>query len=137
MPVHPYLMFSGTCREAFTRYQEVFGGELVLLTMAEMPGGDPVPAEQADLIMHAALKGDDHLLMASDDPTGDGGPVKGVQVNYSAGDPDRARRVFEALADGGQVTMALAATFWSPLFGMCVDRFGVPWMVNVEAPPAG
>ena len=69
MAVHPYLFFGGNCREAFTRYQEVFGGELVLITMNDMPSEQPVPEGQGDLIMHAALKFDDSLLMASDDPT--------------------------------------------------------------------
>ena len=134
MAFHPYLMFSGTCRDAFTRYQEIFGGELVLLPMSDMPSDEPVPAEQADLIMHAALAFDDNLLMASDDPSGDGGPVKGMCVNYTVGDAAEAQRVFDALADGGEVTMPMAETFWSPRFGMCIDRFGTPWMVNVEAP---
>jgi PhnB protein len=115
--------------------QEIFGGELVLLTMKDMPSEEPVPADQADLIMHAALKFDDNLLMASDDPTTDSfGPVQGMQVNYTVADVDEAKRVFEALAEGGQVTMPMAETFWSPMFGMCVDRFGTPWMVNAEAP---
>jgi PhnB protein len=134
MAFHPYLFFSGTCREAFTRYQEIFGGDLVLLPMSDMPSDQPVPADQADLIMHAALTFGDNLLMASDDPTGDGGPVKGMAVNYSVADVVEAQRVFEALADGGEVTMPLAETFWSPQFGVCVDRFGTPWMVNAEAP---
>lgn len=133
MAFHPYLNFGGNCREAFTRYQEIFGGELVLLPMSEMPSDMEVRAEQADLIMHAALMFDGHLLMASDDPSPDFGPVRGMFVNYAVGDVAEAERVFEALAEGGAVTMALAETFWSPRFGMCVDRFGTPWMVNAEA----
>lgn len=133
MAVHPYLFFSGNCRQAFTRYQEIFGGELVLLAMSDAPADQPVPPEQANLIMHAALTFEDNLLMASDDPTGDGGSVKGMSVNYTVPDIAEVDRVFEALADGGEITMPLAETFWSPKFGMCVDRFGTPWMVNVEA----
>ncbi len=135
MPFHPYLFFGGNCREAFTRYQEIFGGELVLLTMSDVPSDEPVPAAHADLIMHAALKVDDNLLMASDDPTTDTfGPVQGMQVNYSVADVDEAKRVFDALADGGKVTLPIAATSWSPMFGMCIDRFGTPWMVGADAP---
>ena len=138
MAFHPYLFFSGNCREAFTRYQEVFGGDLVLLPMSDMPSEEAVPAEQADLIMHAALTFGDDILMASDDPTGDGGPVKGMAVNYAVADVAEAQRVFEALAEGGEVTMPMSETFWSPSFGMCVDRFGTPWMVNAEpAQPVG
>jgi PhnB protein len=134
MAIHPYLMFGGNCREAFVRYQEIFGGELVLLPMSDMPSDQPVPAEQADLIMHGALTFDGHLLMASDDPTGDFAGVQGMYVNYSVADVAEAERVFEALAEGGKVTMPLEETFWSPMFGMCVDRFGTPWMINAEAP---
>ena len=132
MAFHPYLFFGGNCREAFTRYQEIFGGELVLLTMADMPSETPAPPDQADLIMHAALTTEGHLLMASDDPTGGFGGVNGMYVNYSVADVAEAERVFEALTDGGKITTPLAETSWSPKFGMCVDRFGTPWMVNAE-----
>ncbi len=132
MAFHPYLMFGGNCREALTRYQAIFGGELTLLTMADMPGDDPVPPEQADQIMHGALTIGDDLLMASDDPTGGFQGPRDMQVTYSTPEVDEAQRVFDALAEGGQVTMAAAATFFSPLFGMCVDRFGIPWMVDAE-----
>jgi PhnB protein len=135
MAMHPYLYFGGNCREAFTRYQEIFGGELVLLSMKDVPADVPVPPGNADMIMHAALKFDDNLLMASDDPTSESfGPVKGMQVNYAVPDIDEAKRAFEALADGGQVTLPIGPTFFSPMFGMCIDRFGTPWMVSAEAP---
>ena len=137
MAFHPYLNFGGNCREAFTRYQEIFGGELVLMPMSDMPSDQPVPPDQADLILHAALMFDGHLLMASDDPTGGFDGVRGMYVNYTVGDVDEAERVFAALAEDGQVVMPIGETFWSPRFGMCVDRFGTPWMVNVEAPGQG
>ncbi len=134
MAFHPYLNFGGNCREAFSRYQEIFGGELVLMPMSEMPAEMELPADQGDLIMHAALTFEGHILMASDDPSPTFGPVQGMFVNYTVGDVAEAERVFEALADGGTVTMPIAETFWSPRFGMCVDRFGTPWMVNAEDP---
>ncbi|CAN5593835.1 VOC family protein [soil metagenome] len=134
MSFHPYLFFGRNCREAFTRYQEVFGGELVLLTGADMPAEEQMPGA-GDAIMHAALTIGDSLLMGSDDPTtASFGPVQGMMVNHTAADPADAERVFEALSEGGEVRMPMAATSWSPRFGMCVDRFGTPWMVNVEAP---
>ena len=84
MAFRPYLFFGGNCREAFTRYQEVFGGELTLLTMKDVPGEEP-PADKADLIIHAALMVGDDLLMASDDPMSDDfGPVQGMMVSYDA-----------------------------------------------------
>ena len=134
MAFHPYLYFGGNCREAFTRYQEIFGGELVLLSMKDMPPGAAMPDAPDDLIMHAALKIGSDLLMASDDPTTDSfGPVQGMQVSYSVADTTEAKRVFDALADGGKVTLAIGETFWSPMFGMCVDRFGTPWMISAES----
>jgi PhnB protein len=98
-----------------------------------VPEGTEVPPGSPDLIIHAALTLDGSLLMASDDPTGDGGPTKGISVSYVAKDVGEVKRVFDALADGGQVTAPLAETFFSPSFGMCVDRFGIAWMVNAEA----
>lgn len=129
MAFRPYLFFGGNCREAFTSYQEIFGGELTLISMKDVPGSEP-PAGKEDLLIHAALTVGDNLLMASDDPMSDDfGPVQGMMVSYDAADVDDAKRVFEALADSGTVTQTLEPTFFSEAFGMCVDRFGTPWMV--------
>ena len=134
MSFHPYLFFGRNCRDAFTRYQQVFGGELVLLAMKDMPSDQPVPAEHADMIMHAALKVGDQLLMGSDDPTSDNfGPVQGMQVNYAASDAADAQRVFDALSSGGKVTLPIGKTFFSDMFGMCIDQYGTPWMVGVPS----
>jgi PhnB protein len=136
MAFRPYLFFGGNCREAFTRYQEIFGGELTLLTMKDVPGGDTAPPEQADMIIHAALVKGDDFLMASDDPTAETfGPVQGMMVTYEAQDVADANRVFDALADAGKVTQALEPTFFSVAFGMCIDRFGTPWMIVGPQPP--
>jgi PhnB protein len=135
MAFRPYLFFGGNCRDAFTRYQEVLGGELTLLTMKDVPGQGAAPPEAADMIIHAALTVGDDLLMASDDPTSDSfGPVQGMMVSYDAADVDDAKRVFDALAEGGTVTQALEPTFFSDAFGMCVDRFGTPWMIVAPNP---
>ncbi len=137
MPFHAYLAFAGDCRQAFTRYQEIFGGELVLLSMADMPGdAGPPPAEaSADLVMHAALSAGDALLMGADDPSGGfDGHVRGMCVSYSASDPAEAARIFDALGDGGEIQMSLGETFFSPAFGMCIDRFGTPWMIRADPP---
>ena len=135
MAFRPYLAFAGNCREAFTRYQEVFGGELVLLGFADVPAdaGPPPPGAAPDAVMHAALSSPDWLLMGADDPAGGfNGQVSGMCVNCSLADPAEAKRVFDALAEGGQVQMPLGETFFAPAFGMCTDRFGTPWMVMVE-----
>jgi PhnB protein len=130
MAFRPYLFFGGNCREAYTRYQEIFGGELTLLTMKDVPGEEP-PADAADMIIHAALTVGSDVLMGSDDPTAEGafGPVQGMMVSYDAADVAEAERVFGALSDGGKVTQELLPTFFSEAFGMCVDRFGTPWMI--------
>ena len=130
MPFRPYLFFGGNCREAFTRYEEVFGGELMLLPMKDVPGETP-PPEIAEAIIHAALTMDDgSVLMGSDDPMSqDFGPVQGMMVTVDATDLDDANRLFDALADGGTVTEAIQPTFFSVGFGMCTDRFGTPWMI--------
>jgi PhnB protein len=135
MSLHPYLFFTNTTREAMTRYQEVLGGQLDIMSAAELPAGEERPFEVPDdFVIHAALTfGDGDLLMASDDPTGDGAGVKGAALNLTLTDAAEARRVFEELLEGGTVEMALGATFWSPLFGSGVDRFGVTWMVDVAA----
>jgi PhnB protein len=139
MPFHPYLTFAGNCRDAFTKYQEVFGGELVLLTMADVPadaGGGGAVANP-DAIMHAALMIPDGLLMGADDPGGGfSGTVHGMCVNCSLPSAGEAKRVFDALAEGGEVQMPLGETFFSPAFGMCVDRYGTPWMVMTNMPEA-
>lgn len=135
MAFRPYLFFGGNCRDAFTRYEEIFGGELTLLSMKDVPGEEAPSPEAADMIIHAALALGDDLLMGSDDPTTDSfGPVQGMMVSYDATDADHARRVFDALAEGGNVTQALQPTFFSAAFGMCTDRFGTPWMVVAPDP---
>ena len=129
MAFRPYLMFGGNCREAFTRYQEIFGGELFVMTMKDVPGETP-PPEMADSIIHAAITIGDDLLMASDDVmSGEFGPVQGMQVSYDAPSVDEAKRVFGVLSEGGTVTQELTPTFFSEAFGMCTDRFGTPWMI--------
>jgi PhnB protein len=137
MSFRPYLFFGGTCRDAFTRYHEIFGGDLVVITMADIPGETP-PPDKAHYVIHAALQfTDDHYLMGSDDPFNDDfGPVQGMMCSYDAADPDDAQARFDALADGGTVNQALAPTFFSTAFGMCTDRFGTPWMVVAPLPGA-
>ena len=129
MTFDPYLFFGGNCREAFTRYQEIFGGELTIMRMGDAPSEEPVPAEMADVVIHAAITLPDTVLMGSDDPSGGFESPRGIMVSYSASDHGEAKRVFDALAEGGEVTQELIETFFSSGFGMCVDRFGTPWMV--------
>lgn len=137
MPMHPYVFFTDSTREAMTRYQEILGGQLEILGIDEMPPGEAeqMPFEAPEgFVMHAALTfGDGDLLMASDDPSGDGEGVKGMAINITLDDRDETCRIFDAFAEGGEIEMPLGETFWSPLFGSCKDRFGVSWMVSFEA----
>ena len=115
-------------------HHEILGGDLAFLTLADAPLDDPVPPEQADLIVHAALTTDGAYVMGSDDPAGQFTGIRGMSVSVSVDDVHEARRVFDALAVGGQVTAPLTETFFSPAFGVCVDHFGVPWMVVAASP---
>ena len=106
MAFYPYLYFGGDCREAFTRYQEIFGGEVTLITAADMPPEDQMPGTTPDLIMHAVLSVDGNLLMASDDPGSEGAhAVQGMQVSVSVSEVTEAKRLFTALAEGGTVSL--------------------------------
>lgn len=131
MPFHAYLFFGGNCREAMTRYQEVFGGELQVMGFAEAPPEARPEGAAADGVMHASLAlPDGGMLMASDDPSGGFSGHSGFGVAHTADTPDETRRLYEQLVEGGQPWMPVEATFWSPAFGMCADRFGVPWMLD-------
>lgn len=140
MKVHSYLIFDGNCAEAFRFYQEVFGGELMVLPFADSPACDEVPPEHRDRTMHAGLNVGGELLMGSD--TMPGMPYAGVQgchVSIQADDKAHAERLFQVLSAGGKVEMPLQKTFWAEAFAMLNDRFGVPWMINFSGdcqPPA-
>ena len=137
MSFHPYLAFAGNCREAFTRYQEIFGGEAMFVTAADVPAdaaGD-MPTDMRDMVLHAALVVGDQLLMGADAPAGTfNGQNRGMCCNVSVDELADAERVFAALSDGGEVQQPLMQTFFSPGFGMCTDRFGTPWMVVTNDP---
>lgn len=128
-----YLTFDGTCAEAMRFYERALDAKLqMMMTHAESPMADQAPPGSADRIMHARLAlGSGGVLMASD--TLPGMPyngISGVSLALAYENEAEAKQRFDALADGGQITMPLQKTFWAPLFGMLVDRFGVPWMVN-------
>lgn len=134
MSFSPYVFFNGDCAAAFARYAEIFGGESNVMTFADLPDGeDSMPGAEPHHVMHASLKtgdGNGDLLMGSDDPTGDGGAKVGVSVAYTAPDADTGRKIFDLLADGGEVEMPFESTFWSAGFGALRDRWGVPWFID-------
>ncbi|AWN43615.1 VOC family protein [Methylobacterium durans] len=135
MRLNQYLFLSGRCEEAFRTYQRILGGEITLmLKHADTPAASHVPPEWQDKIMHACLDLGGRRLMGSDAPPGRAKPLGGFCVQVAAGSVAEAERAFAALAEGGAVTMPLQQTFWSERFGMLVDRFGVPWMIDCEPP---
>jgi PhnB protein len=127
-----YLIFNGDCAEAMRFYEKTLGGKLeMMMTHAESPMAGQTPPGSENRIMHARLNLEGRLLMASDDMPGH--PYKGkhgfaLSLMYPTADAGRS--VFDALSAGGQVTMPYQKTFWAEGFGMLVDRFGTPWMVN-------
>jgi PhnB protein len=97
----------------------------------DAPEGSPVPPEWKDKIMHTSIPLGDTLLMGCDAPPDRSTPIGGFQISVESKDEAEVRRIYEALKEGGSVQMPMGPTFWSPMFGMCTDRFGVSWMVGV------
>lgn len=126
-----YLFFDGTCADAMRFYERTLGGKLSLMTHAESPMAAQTPPGSANRILHARLELDGHVLMASDSMVGhpyEG--MKGFSLSLTYLTASDAQKVFDALAQGGKVTMPMQKTFWAEGFGMLVDRFGTPWMVG-------
>jgi PhnB protein len=136
MQLNPYLSFDGNCEEAFEFYKKCLGGEIVaMIRFGETPASEFVPAESHDRIMHARLVVGDQVLMGVDSrPDDPYQGVKGCQVSINVSDPADAERIFGALSENGTPVMPMQETFWAVRFGMFVDRYGVPWMVNSERP---
>jgi len=130
MSFDPYIHFRGNCREAMTAYRTIFDGTLNLMGYAEAPDATE-EMKSSDLVMHATLTAGGRMLMGSDFPPGFAGdPQQAVTISHTAPSDSEARRIFAALAEGGEVIMDYAPTFWSDGFGMLKDRFGTHWMVS-------
>ena len=132
--IQPYLFFSGHCDEAIQFYGQALGAATtVLMRFQEGPPNPHLPANWGEKVMHATLQIGEATLMLSDG-MGPGDPnFQGFSVSLTVADTATAKTRFTALAEGGKVTMPLASTFWSPLFGMVSDRFGVNWMVSAAS----
>lgn len=128
--MNPYVNFDGNAREAMEFYQQVFGGDLHVNTFGEY--GDPA-APGADKLMHAQLEAENGLtLMASDLPPGMSATAgNNITISLSGEDDAELRGYWEQLSDGGAVAVPLEKQMWGDEFGMCTDRFGIPWMVNI------
>jgi PhnB protein len=133
LEVSPYITFKGNCREAIEFYKAALDAEVLFTqTVGESPMSDMGLAEN---IMHCAIKVGNSTVMMSDDPrpegTADGG---NISLTIGLNDPERAKQLFGNLANGGSVVMPIEKTYWADAFGMVVDKFGIKWMVNCEAP---
>ena len=137
--VHIYVNFPGNTAEAFRYYETVFGTRIAMLqTFGDAPFVQGVPEAAKDKVMHAQLPITDAVhLMGSDVVPGLSPPVQfgnNFHISLVAQDQAEADRAFAALSDGGKVTMPIGNAPWGPYFGMCVDRFGVCWMVSLPTP---
>jgi len=136
MKLKPYLNFNGQCEAAFTFYQQCLGGKIdAMMTYGESPMAEQVSPEWRSKILHASLIAGDRELMGADSPPGRYEEAKGFSVSISTADPAEAERLFQLLGENGTVQMPIQETFWSTRFGMLVDQFGTPWMINCDQIP--
>jgi PhnB protein len=134
MKMNVHLNFQGNCEEAFEFYKKVFGAtNAFAMKYSEAPEGMPVPPDWKDKIMHTSIALGDGLLMGCDAPPGSSTPFGGFQISVESKDEAEVKRIYDALREGGTVQMPIAPTFWSPMFGMCTDKFGVAWMVGISS----
>jgi PhnB protein len=133
MQLITYLTFNGDCKAAFELYEKTLKGKIeAMIPHAGSPAEAQVPAEWGDKIMHARLSAGDAVLMGSDAPPNHFRQPQGFSVSIGINDVAEAERIFSALAENGKVMMPIQQTFWAKRFGMLIDRFGIPWMVNCE-----
>ncbi len=137
--VNPYLNILGNTEEAFNFYKSVFGGEFVMIQrFKETPEADKLPAEDQDKIMHIGLPlGNGTVLMGTDALESMGHTVTmGTNFSLSIGadSKEEAEKIFNGLAEGGEIEMPMQDTFWGAYFGMTADKFGIKWMVNYDYP---
>jgi len=137
MQMTTYLSFRGQCEEALKCYEAALGARLgPIFRYVGTPMANQVPADWQDKIMHASLTIGDHALMVGDVAPERYDPPKGFSLSLQMRDTSEAERVFKALAEGGRIVMPLEQTFWAARFGMVVDRFGIPWLINCDGSDA-
>ena len=133
MQLNPYLLFNGQCEAAFKFYEKCLSGKITgIMTFGDSPMSQQMPPEWRSKIIHARLVVGDEVIMGSDAPPDRFEVPKGFSVAIGIKDPAEGERIFNDLSANGKVTMAFQKTFWSPGFGMLVDQYGIPWMVNCE-----
>jgi PhnB protein len=133
MQVSPYLTFNGQCEAAFMFYAQCLGGRLgAIFRYAGSPLADQVPADWQDKVMHGSVTLGELLLLGADvAPAGYEAP-KGFSLSIQLKNTAEAERIFRELGEDGSIVLPLEQTFWAARFGMVVDRFGVPWLINCE-----
>lgn len=135
MDTNVYLHFNGNCEEAFKFYEKNLGAKIVTLFRYDgSPMADQTPPELKQKVMHGRITIGDKIIMGSDAPDGRYSKPGGFSINIDSKDVAEAERIFNAMSEGGQVHMPFAETFWAKRFAMFIDKFGIPWMVNVEKP---
>lgn len=133
MKSNPYLGFNGQCEAAFKFYEQLLGGKITFMqTWGDSPAAEHMPKEGHGSILHAELNLGESELMGADTPPDSYEPPRGIHVVLRIKDTAEADRIFQALAEGGKVEMPFGPTFFAAGFGMCVDRFGIPWMAISE-----
>jgi len=133
MKLNPYLMFNGQCKAALKFYEQCLGAKIeTMMTYGESPMAEETPPESRNSIMHAHFTVNNQDLMASDCPPEQYEAPKGFSVLLGIDNPVEAERIFHTLAENGTVQMPFQETFWAARFGMVVDQFGIPWMINCE-----
>jgi PhnB protein len=135
MQMNPYLSFKGDCEAAFKFYAECLGGKLGdVFRYGGSPAAEHAPPDWGPKVMHATLTIGDQILMGADITPDRYEQPRGFSLSIQTDDVVKGETIFERLAEGGTVTMPFEKTFWAARFGMLVDRFGIPWMVNCEGP---
>ena len=135
MELNSYLTFNGQCEAALKFYEQCLGGKIeAMMTHAGNPAEEHVPPEWRNKILHARLIVGKDVLMGSDAPPERYQEPKGFSVSLQLKNPVDAERIFQALAENGTVRMPLQKTFWAARFGMLVDQFRIPWMINCDQP---
>jgi PhnB protein len=135
MQLNPYLSYNGQCDAAFKFYEKALGAKILFkMIYGESPMAKDFPPETHKQIMHARLVVGDKVIMGSDSPCGRYQKPQGFHVTLGIDTPEEAERIFKALSEGGTVQMPIQETFWAHRFGMLVDQFDIPWMVNCEKP---
>lgn len=130
--VVPYLFFKGNCKEAMEFYHGVFGGELTVQLMKDVPEGTPrMPGSNDNDVMHASISGGEVALMASDSSMASEKAAK-VELSINGDDEASMRAIFDRLADGGEVRQGLEKQFWGDMFGSLRDKYGIDWMMNIS-----